>query len=45
MCSTLGTNFGIIRDTSKVMILVWFLDLKFLHERAAGMIGTSNPPH
>src|SRR3954465_14840531 len=26
------------------MILVRFLDLKFLHERAAIMIGTSNPP-
>src|SRR3954454_5778108 len=27
------------------MILVRFLDLKFLHKRAAIMIGTSNPPH
>src|SRR3954447_12730194 len=27
------------------MILVRFLDLKFLHQRAAIMIGTSNPPH
>ena len=27
------------------MILVRFLDLKFLHNRAAIMIGTSNPPH
>jgi hypothetical protein len=24
---------------------VWLLDLKFLHERAASMSGTSNPPH
>jgi hypothetical protein len=45
VCSTLCTNFGITRDTSNVMILVWFLDLKFLHEPAAGMIGTSNPPY
>jgi hypothetical protein len=27
------------------MILVRFLDLKFLRTRAAIMIGTSNPPH
>src|SRR4051794_40617412 len=27
------------------MILVRFLDVKFLHKRAAIMIGTSNPPH
>src|SRR4051794_21000225 len=27
------------------MILVRFLDLKFLRQRAAIMIGTSNPPH
>src|SRR3954468_16019569 len=27
------------------MILVRFLDLKFLHKRAAIKIGTSNPPH
>ena len=27
------------------MILVRFLDLKFLHKRAAIIIGTSNPPH
>src|SRR3954465_15225355 len=27
------------------MILVRFLDLKFLYKRAAIMIGTSNPPH
>jgi len=28
-------NFGIIRSTSKHMILVRFLDLKFLYEQAA----------
>jgi hypothetical protein len=27
------------------MILVRFLDLKFPHEFAAQLIGTSNPPH
>jgi hypothetical protein len=27
------------------MILVWFLDLKFLYELAATLAGTSNPPH
>ena len=30
---------------SRSMILVRVLDLKFLHKRAAIMIGTSNPPH
>ena len=33
------------RDTSNFMILVRYLDLKFLNELAAIMIGTSNPPH
>ena len=33
------------RDTSNFMILVRHLDLKFLNELAAIMIGTSNPPH
>ena len=33
------------RDTSNFMILVRQLDLKFLNELAAIMIGTSNPPH
>jgi hypothetical protein len=37
VCRTLSTNFGIIRDTSKVMILVWFMDLKFLRAPAAMM--------
>ncbi len=27
------------------MILVWFMDLTFLCERAATPVGTSNPPH
>ena len=26
------------------MILVWFLDLKFLHEGAATMVGTNTAP-
>ncbi len=30
-------NFGIKRDTSKYMVLVWFLDLKFLCEFAVGL--------
>ena len=38
-------NFGMQRDTSNFMILVRHLDLKFLNELAAIMIGTSNPPH
>ena len=33
------------RDTSNFIILVRHLDLKFLNELAAIMIGTSNPPH
>ena len=33
------------RDTSNFMILVRHLDLKFLNELRAIMIGTSNPPH
>src|SRR6185295_20062804 len=33
------------RDTSNLLILVRFLDLKFLNKRAAIIIGTSNPPH
>ena len=33
------------RDTSNFMTLVRHLDLKFLNELAAIMIGTSNPPH
>src|SRR6476619_4516457 len=33
------------RNTSNFMILVRHLDLKFLNELAAIMIGTSNPPH
>jgi hypothetical protein len=33
------------RDTSKFMILVWFLDLKFLFGLAATIEGTSDPPH
>ena len=33
------------RDTSNFMILVRHLDLKFLNEFAAIIIGTSNPPH
>jgi len=28
-CSRLRTNFGIEKDTSKLMFLVWFSDLKF----------------
>ena len=46
--STRGTsdaNFGIKRGTSNFMILVRFLNLKFQHELAAQMIGTSNSPH
>jgi hypothetical protein len=46
--STRGTsdaNFGIKRGTSNFMILVRFLNLKFPHELAAQMIGTSNSPH
>jgi hypothetical protein len=46
--STRGTsdaNFGIKRGTSSFMILVRVLNLKFLHELAAQMIGTSNSPH
>jgi hypothetical protein len=46
--STRGTsdaNFGIKRGTSNVMILVRFLNLKFLHELAAQTIGTSNSLH
>ena len=45
LCSPLGTNFRIKRDTSKFMILVWFLDLKFSTEPAAIMEGILNPPH
>ena len=33
------------RGTSNFMILLRFLNLKFLHELAAQMIGTSNSPH
>src|SRR5215217_6984477 len=34
-----------IKGTLATLILVRSLDLKFLHERGAIMIGTSNPPH
>jgi hypothetical protein len=34
-CGTLHTNFGIDQDTSKLMYLVWFSDLKFASELAA----------
>jgi hypothetical protein len=42
---TFGYELRNQRDTSNFMILVRFLDLKFLSEIAATMIGTSNPPH
>ncbi len=29
-CSTLYSNFRFDKGTSKIMILVWFTDLKFL---------------
>src|SRR5713226_5809066 len=35
LCGTLACELRNPRDTSKCMILVRFLDLKFLHERAA----------
>src|SRR6187397_1561536 len=38
-------NFGIKGDTSKLTILVWLLNLKFLYELAAVIGGTSNSPH
>ncbi len=38
-------NFGIDRDTSKSMILVWFTDQKFAAEGAAIIMRTSDPPH
>jgi hypothetical protein len=44
-CGTSDANFGIKRGTSNFMILVRFLNSKFLHELAAQMIGTSNSPH
>ncbi len=44
-CGTSDANFEIKRGTSNFMILVRFLNLKFLHELAAQMIGTSNSPH
>ena len=43
--STLRGELRNQRDTSKYMILVWLLDLKFLIEFAATVIGTSNLPH
>ena len=38
-------NFEIKRDTSNLIVLVRLLDLKFLCESAAMVVGTSNPPH
>jgi hypothetical protein len=38
-CGTSDANFGIERGTSSFMILVRFLNLKFLHELAVQMIG------
>jgi hypothetical protein len=45
LCGTFVCELRNQRDTSNSMILVRSLDLKFLNERAAIMIGTSNPPH
>src|ERR1700682_4356741 len=42
---TLSCELRNQRDTSNFMILVRVLDLKFPHEFAAQLIGTSNPPH
>jgi hypothetical protein len=40
----LFANFG-IKGTLAIYDSSVVLDLKFLHKRAAIMIGTSNPPH
>jgi hypothetical protein len=45
LCGALVCELRNQRDTSNFMILVRHLDLKFLNELAAIMIGTSNPPH
>jgi hypothetical protein len=39
------TNFGIDKDTSKCMFLLWFMVLKFPTEPARKVMGTSEPPH
>jgi hypothetical protein len=44
-CGATGANFGNKRGTSKKTILVPLIDLKFLHDLAAGSIGTSNRRH
>jgi hypothetical protein len=44
-CGTLRCELRNQRDTSNFIILVRHLDLKFLNELAAIMMGTSNPPH
>ena len=36
--STLITNFGFNRVTSKFMILVWFLNLKYASKSAANLV-------
>jgi hypothetical protein len=40
-----GANFGNKGGTSKETILVPLVDLKFLHDLAAGSMGTSNRRH
>src|SRR5262249_10691105 len=44
-CGTLSCELRNLRDTSKLITLVWFLDLKFLCEARCKIVGTSNPPH
>jgi len=43
--STLPANFRAKKDTSKLIIPVWFKDLKFLLASAAVILRASNPPH
>jgi hypothetical protein len=38
-------EFRIQSQTSNLLNLVWFTDLKFLNADAMEMTGTSNPPH
>jgi hypothetical protein len=45
MAAPSDTNFGSKGATSKYMFLVPLFDLKFLHEFAAGAVGTSNRRH
>jgi hypothetical protein len=42
---TADANSGNQKDAGKLVILVRFLDSTFPGERAATMVGTSNPAH